>query len=94
MMMGMRSLLAGIVLYAWGRLRGDTYVFRKQLPSLVLIGALFFLIGHGALAWAQQTEPSGVAALLISSEPIIIALFEPLFTREGRVGSWFVRGWG
>ncbi len=62
MMMGMRSLLAGIVLYAWGRLRGDTNVVRNQLPSLVLIGALFFLVGHGALAWAQQTVPSGVAA--------------------------------
>jgi drug/metabolite transporter (DMT)-like permease len=92
MMMGMRSLLAGIVLYAWGRLRGDTNVVRKQLPSLVLIGALFFLIGHGALAWAQQTVPSGVAALLVSSEPIIIALFEPLFTREGRVGKRTVLG--
>ena len=92
MMMGMRSLLAGIVLYAWGRLRGDTNVVRNQLPSLVLIGALFFLIGHGALAWAQQTVPSGVAALLVSSEPIIIALFEPLFTREGRVGNHTVLG--
>ncbi len=92
MMMGMRSLLAGIVLYTWGRLRGDANVVRKQLPSLVLIGALFFLIGHGALAWAQQTVPSGVAALLVSSEPIIIALFEPFFTREGRVGKRTVLG--
>jgi drug/metabolite transporter (DMT)-like permease len=86
MMMGMRSLLAGIVLYAWGRLRGDANVGRKELPSLILIGALFFLIGHGLVAWAQQTVPSGVTALLIASEPIILALFEPLFTREGRVG--------
>ncbi len=76
----------------WGRLRGDTNVVRKQIPSLVLIGALFFLIGHGALAWAQQTVPSGVAALLVSSEPIIIALFEPFFTREGRVAKRTVLG--
>jgi len=86
LMMGMRSLLAGTVLYTWGRLRGDANVARKELPSLILIGSLFFLIGHGVLAWAQQTVPSGVAALLVASEPIIIALFEPLFTREGRVG--------
>jgi len=85
LMMGMRSLLAGIVLYTWGRLRGDANAARKELPSLILIGSLFFLIGHGVLAWAQQTVPSGVAALLVASEPIIIALFEPLFTREGRV---------
>jgi drug/metabolite transporter (DMT)-like permease len=92
MMMGMRSLLAGTVLYAWGRLRGDANVARKELPSLILIGALFFLIGHGVLAWAQQKVPSGIAALLIASEPIIITLFEPLFTKEGRVGKRTVIG--
>jgi drug/metabolite transporter (DMT)-like permease len=92
MMMGMRSLIAGSVLYTWGRLRGDTNVVRKELPSLILIGALFFLIGHGALAWAQLTVPSGVAALLIASEPVIIALFEPLFTRESRIGKRTVIG--
>lgn len=92
LMMGMRSLIAGTVLYTWGRLRGDANVSRKELPSLILIGSLFFLIGHGVLAWAQQTVPSGVAALLIASEPIIIALFEPLFTKEGRVGKRTVFG--
>jgi len=92
MMMGMRSLLAGFVLYTWGRLRGDANVVRKELPSLILIGTLFFLIGHGVLAWAQQTVPSGVAALLIASEPIIITLFEPFFTKECRVGKRTVFG--
>jgi drug/metabolite transporter (DMT)-like permease len=92
LMMGMRSLIAGTVLYTWGRLRGDANAARKELPSLILIGALFFLIGHGMLAWAQKTVPSGVAALLIASEPIIIALFEPLFTREGRVRKRTVLG--
>ncbi len=92
LMMGMRSLSAGAVLYTWGRLRGDANAVRKELPSLILIGFLFFLVGHGVLAWAQKTVPSGVAALLIASEPIIIALFEPLFTREGRVGKRTVLG--
>ncbi len=85
MMMGMRSLIAGATLYTWGRLRGDANVTRKEFPSLVLIGFLFFLVGHGGLAWAQKTVPSGVAALLIASEPVIISLFEPLFTKEGRI---------
>lgn len=63
-----------------------------EIPSLLLIGLLFFLVGHGLLAWAQQTVPSGVAALLVASEPIVIALFEPLFTREGRVGKRTILG--
>ncbi len=92
LMMGIRSLTAGIVLYTWGRLRGDANPVRAELPSLFVIGFLFFLAGHGLLAWSQQTVPSGVAALLVASEPIIIALFEPLFTREGRVGKRIMLG--
>lgn len=86
LMMGMRSLSAGAVLYAWGRLRGDANATSKELPSLIFIGFLFFLVGHGVLAWAEQTVPSGVAALLIATETIIIAISEPLFTGQGRVG--------
>jgi len=85
MMMGMRSLIAGSALYAWGRLRGDANVSRRELPSLMLIGFLFFLVGHGVLAWAQKTVPSGVAALLIASEPLWIAVLEPIFTKEAVV---------
>lgn len=92
LMMGMRSLTAGAVLYAWGRIRGDANPARKQLPPLVIIGFLFFLVGHGGLAWAQKTVPSGVAALLIATEPVIIAIFEPLFTGEGRIGKRTVLG--
>ncbi|MCI0708209.1 MAG: EamA family transporter [Ignavibacteriae bacterium] len=86
MMMGMRALTAGTALYAWGRLRGGANPTKKELPSLMLIGFLFFLVGHGVLAWAQKTVPSGVAALLIASEPVLLALFEPLVTKEGRMG--------
>jgi drug/metabolite transporter (DMT)-like permease len=35
-----------------------------------------FLGGHGALAWAQQTIPSGVAALLVGSIPLWMALLD------------------
>lgn len=87
MMMGIRSLIAGALLYGWGLSRGDKNASVSQLPSLLLIGFLFFLIGHGILAWAEKTVPSGVAAVLIAVEPILLALFEPLFTKEGHVGS-------
>lgn len=92
LMMGMRSLIAGLVLYLFGRSRGDANASSKVLPSLMLIGFLFFLIGHGLLAWGQQTVPSGVAALLVATEPIIIALFEPIFTRDGKAGRRIILG--
>ena len=34
------------------------------------------MTGHGALAWAQQTVPAGVAALLVGTIPIWMALFD------------------
>jgi drug/metabolite transporter (DMT)-like permease len=85
MMMGIRALVAGTMLFVWGRLRGGASPTKRELPPLLLIGVLFFLFGHGVLAWAQKTVPSGVAALLIASEPVLLALFEPLVTREARM---------
>jgi len=38
---------------------------------------LFFLIGHGTLHWAEQIVPSGVAALLVATEPLWIAMLMP-----------------
>ena len=37
-----------------------------------MLGALFFLIGHGTLHWAEQYVGSGLAALLIATEPMFI----------------------
>ena len=38
------------------------------------MGTLFFLIGHGTLHWAEQYVGSGLAALLIATEPMFILL--------------------
>ena len=39
-----------------------------------VLGALFFLIGHGSLHWAEKFVSSGLAALLVASEPLWILL--------------------
>jgi drug/metabolite transporter (DMT)-like permease len=70
---GFRHLIAGSFLLAWGLAQGRRPTFAQWRASLV-IGFLFFLIGHGTLHWAEQTVPSGIAALLIATEPIFVAL--------------------
>lgn len=75
-MMGSRSLLAGGILYAWARWRGEERPqFRHWIKALV-IGSLLFLGGHGALAWSEQTVPSGVAALIIATNPVWMTLLQ------------------
>lgn len=68
---GVRHTIAGGVLLAWALARG----FRPKREHWVagmIVGALFFLIGHGSLHWAEQYVGSGLAALLIATEPMFI----------------------
>ena len=92
LMMGIRSLTAGIILYFWSRLKGNGSLKKENLPPLFIVGALFFLIGHGLLAWAQQLVPSGLAAVLVASEPFWVVAIESFFIRDTRVRMLGVAG--
>jgi drug/metabolite transporter (DMT)-like permease len=85
MMMGTRSLIAGGILYLWSRSRENEKIQKEHIIPLFIIGAMFFLIGHGCLAWAEQFVPSGLAAVLISSEPFLIVGIEFLILRDTKI---------
>jgi len=68
---GIRHTTAGLILLGWAWARGYRPRLEHWKAGLVL-GALFFLVGHGTLHWAEQYVPSGLAALLISTEPLWI----------------------
>jgi len=70
---GFRHLAAGALLFGWCWSQGLRPV-RQQWFASILLAVLFFLIGHGTLHWAEQTLPSGVAAFLIATEPIFVAI--------------------
>jgi len=77
--MAIRHLIAGALLLAWALPRGDREgdrIGRPQVLAGFVFGGLLFLLGHGSLAWAQQTVPAGVAALLVGSIPIWMALLD------------------
>jgi drug/metabolite transporter (DMT)-like permease len=76
-MMGIRSLLAGLVLYLWSVKKGER-VHREEIRPLIIIGLLFFVLGHGLLSWAQTTVASGIAAVLFASDPLWIGLIESI----------------
>jgi len=77
--MSVRHLVAGAVLLAIALPRGDRgtdRIGRRQIGAAFVFGGLLFVTGHGSLAWAQQTVPAGVAALLVGTIPIWMALFD------------------
>lgn len=85
-MMGLRSLLAGVVLFGWGSWRGGGWPVRREWVRALGVGALLFLIGHGGLAWAQQRVPSGIASVVIATIPIWMTLIQAVTEGPGGVG--------
>jgi drug/metabolite transporter (DMT)-like permease len=70
---GIRHSIAGGIMLTWAWWRGFRPT-RQQWVAGFALGALFFLIGHGSLHWAEQYVGSGLAALLIATEPMFILL--------------------
>jgi len=68
---GIRHSLAGGIMLTWAWWRGFRPT-RQQWVAGFALGALFFLIGHGSLHWAEQYVGSGLAALLTATEPMFI----------------------
>jgi len=85
MMIGIRSLTAGIILYLLSRFKSKEKIKGENILPLVTLGAMFFMLGHGLLAWAQQYVPSGMAAVLVSVEPLWIIGIEWFFLKDTRV---------
>lgn len=74
LMMGVRSVSAGTLLYAGARLAGAPAPTRAEWLGAVRVGVLFFVLGHGLLSWSETRVPSGAAAVLIATEPLFIVL--------------------
>ncbi len=71
-----RFLVAGSVLYAYRRLRGDPAPARLEWRSAAIVGFFLLVGGNGGVVWAEQRVASGIAALLIASVPLWIALLD------------------
>ncbi|HUY54989.1 MAG TPA: EamA family transporter [Candidatus Nanopelagicaceae bacterium] len=77
LMAGTRYLLAGVVLYAVAGRSGRWRWRRLSWPELyssAAVGLLLLLGANGLLSWSEQKVPSGLAALIIGTVPLWIAV--------------------
>jgi drug/metabolite transporter (DMT)-like permease len=81
----MRFLVAGLVLYGWMIARGERSPSPRQWMAVVVLAVLIFVIDYGLLFWAEQRVPSGIAAVIMATIPVFIALSEILFLRTQRL---------
>ncbi len=88
LMSGPRFVVAGTAMYAYLRLRGAPRPTRTQWGASAKIGVLLLTCGNGAVAIAEQSISSGVAAVVVASMPIWAAVFGRLFGMPAKGGEW------
>jgi drug/metabolite transporter (DMT)-like permease len=82
---GMRFLVAGLVLTLWVLARGERLPRGRQWMSVVFLGFVLFVLDYGALFWAEQRIPSGVAAVMLATIPAFMALAEIVILRTQKL---------
>jgi drug/metabolite transporter (DMT)-like permease len=82
---GMRFFIAGAVLVGWMRLTGTPSPSRREWASATLLAVCIFVFDYGLLFWAEQRVPSGIAAVMMATIPVFMALSEIVFLRTQRL---------
>lgn len=93
-MAGIRFVVAGASLYAVLRWRGAERPTAAQWRAAAVVGGLLLLGGNGIVVWAEQTVPSGIAALLVATVPLWIVLLNALGPRGVRPAAREIVGLG
>jgi len=81
---GVRYATAGLLLLTgmaiWRRVRGQPgeKTSRLHWRSAFVIGTLLLVGGNGGVVLAEQRIPSGIAALIVATSPIWMAVFEAI----------------
>ncbi len=81
----MRFSIAGLVLFGWTIARGERLPTLPQWGAVVSLALLIFVLDYGSLFWAEQRVPSGVAAVMLATIPMFMALSEIVLLRTQRL---------
>ncbi len=78
LMLSVRFLIAGALLYAFAARRGEFAVRpgRREWRAATIVGTALLVLDTGGVAWAVQRVPSGTAALLVASVPLFMAVID------------------
>jgi drug/metabolite transporter (DMT)-like permease len=83
LMAATRFLTAGAILFAWAALnRENIRAAFSQLHKAFVIGGLLLLCGNGGVTWAEKYIASGLAALLVATEPLLVVLLNWAITHK------------
>ncbi|OLB09850.1 MAG: hypothetical protein AUH10_13560 [Gammaproteobacteria bacterium 13_2_20CM_66_19] len=79
---GVRFLVAGGLLYGFMRLRGQAGPSTTEWRSIAVTALCMFVATYGALFWAEQYVPSGIASVIEATLPITTIALEVFIFRQ------------
>ncbi len=83
MLASLRFLVAGSLIFLIAKSFGlKLGITKRQLLNTTIAGFLFLTFGNGVVVWALKYVDSGLAALQISAQPLVILLLMKFF--EGK----------
>lgn len=88
----MRFFASGFMLLGWCAIKKYKLVYRPQMKTSFIVGNLLLFIGNGAIIWAEETLPSSFVAVLVSSAPLWIVLFDSRNRKENLSNTKIVLG--
>jgi drug/metabolite transporter (DMT)-like permease len=74
LMAGSRFLTAGVLLYGIARMQGAPRSGWADWRTAAIVGACLLFGGNGGVTLAEQYMPSGLAAVIVATVPIYIAV--------------------
>ena len=92
LMAGTRFLIAGAMLYAWAAIREGARPTLRHWINTAIVGALLLTVGNGAVSWAEQFIPSGLAALVVAITPLWMVIFEMMRPGGDRPNAAIIAG--
>jgi drug/metabolite transporter (DMT)-like permease len=74
--LSVRFLLAGAILYAWAARRGAERPGLREWRAAATVAVLLLVIQTGTVALAEKHVPTGLAALIVASVPLFMAMID------------------
>jgi drug/metabolite transporter (DMT)-like permease len=71
-----RFFTAGILLMGWCVIKGEKIFVWKNMMNAAVVGILLLFVANGIVIWSEQTLPSAMVAIMVSSAPIWFVLID------------------
>lgn len=82
LMLAVRFLIAGVILFAWAWRRGELAAERpgrRQWAAAAVVGGLLLVVETGAVAFSERHLATGLAALIVASVPLFMVVIDRAF---------------